>query len=230
MDSAAADPVIFIVDDDESVRLAISNILRSVGLATQTFRSAEEFLRAPPVDAPSCLVLDVRLPGMSGLFFQQQMQERQMKTPIVMISGHGDIPMSVRAFKAGALDFLLKPFRDQDLLDSVSQAIEADRARRRQDSAAAHLLKRCKTLTPRESQILELVCKGLMNKQIAAKVGLSEITVKIYRGQAMKKMGAQSLPEWVRMSEVLKVHTGQSELTSREVAHGGFSARSTLSS
>ncbi len=206
MDSAEADSVIFIVDDDESARRGISNLLRSVGLAVHTFGSAEEFLRAPSVDAPSCLVLDIRLPGTSGLALQQRMKERKRRTPIVMISGYGDVPMSARAFKAGASDFLVKPFRDQDLIDAVSQAVEVDRARRQQERAAAHIIKRHESLTPRERQILWMVCQGLMNKQIAAKVGLSEITVKIYRGQLMRKMGAQSLPHLVRMSETLKVH------------------------
>lgn len=199
-----APPVAFIVDDDESIRNGVSSILRSVGLAVKVFGSADEFLKAPRVDAPSCLVLDVRLPGMSGLALQAQLPRTKINIPIVMITGHGDVPMSVRALKAGAMDFLVKPFRDQDIIDAVCNAIETDRERRRKSRAIEETRLLHEALTPRERHIFLLVCKGMLNKQIAAEVGLKEITVKVHRRQVMQKMNARSLPDLVRMGERLK--------------------------
>jgi FixJ family two-component response regulator len=199
-----APPIVFIVDDDESIRRGLSSILRSVGLNVRMFGSAGDFLSTPLPETPSCLVLDIRLPGMSGLTLQEQIAKRKHPTPIIVITGHGDVPMSVRALKAGAVDFLTKPFRDQDVIDAVSQAIETDRLRRHNARATQILVARHASLTGREREIFKLVCSGLMNKQIAAEIGLSEITVKIHRGQVMKKMSAQSLPDLVRMGEALR--------------------------
>jgi FixJ family two-component response regulator len=199
-------PVVFIVDDDEELRLALDNLFRSVGLASRMFGSVAEFLKDVPADAPGCLVLDIRLPGVSGLEFQAQLGRTGASLPIVFMTGHGDIPMSVRAMKAGAVDFLTKPFRDQDMLDAVSAAIEMDRRRRETDGAEREVRERYESLSPREREVMALVTRGLMNKQAAGELGLSEITVKLYRGQAMRKMNAASLADLVRMAEQLALH------------------------
>jgi len=199
-------PLVFVVDDDEELRLALDNLFRSVGLQTRLFGSAAEFLKASPGDAPGCLVLDIRLPGVSGLEFQGQLARSGVKLPIVFMTGHGDVPMSVRAMKAGAVDFLTKPFRDQDMLDAVATAIEADRERRSREAARRDVRGRFESLSPREREVMTLVTRGLMNKQVAGELGLSEITVKLYRAQAMRKMGAGSLADLVRMAEQLALH------------------------
>jgi len=200
-----AGPTVFVVDDDPSLREALASLFRSVGLTVLDFPTTAEFLRARLPEAPSCLVLDIRLPGASGLDFQSQLSRDNNRIPIIFMTGHGDIPMSVRAMKAGAVDFLAKPFRDQDMLDAVSMAIERDRARRQDDHAIAEVAARYAGLTTREREILAHVTSGLMNKQIAAAVGLSEITVKIHRGNVMRKMAARSLAELVRMAETLGI-------------------------
>jgi FixJ family two-component response regulator len=197
-------PVVHIVDDDESLRRAVDSLCRSVGFQTRTYGSAQEFLDAKKEDIPGCLVLDVRLPGMSGLDFQLKLAELGIHLPVILVTGHGDIPMSVRAMKAGAIDFLPKPFRDQDLLDAVTRAIERDRKRRAEDGGANALRDRFLTLSPREQQVMMLVTTGKMNKQVAGELGLSEITVKIHRGAAMRKMGARTLADLVRMADALK--------------------------
>jgi FixJ family two-component response regulator len=196
--------IVHIVDDDESLRRAIDSLCRSVGLKTRTYGSAQQFLDAEREDVAGCLVLDVRLPGISGLDFQSQLAALGIHLPVVLISGHGDIPMSVRAMKAGAVDFLTKPFRDQDLLDAVTAAIERDRARRVVDRDASTLRERYLTLSPREQEVMMLVTKGKMNKQVAGDLNLSEITVKIHRAAAMRKMGAKTLADLVRMADALK--------------------------
>jgi len=196
-------PVVFVVDDDPSMRATLSDVMRSVGLHVQTFASAREFMGNKLPDAPGCLVLDVRLPGQSGLDFQQTLAESGVELPVVFITGHGDVPMSVRAMKAGAVDFLIKPFRDQDLLDAVHAAIERDRARRQHVIGLADLEERYRALTERERDIMALVVVGRLNKQIASELGLAEVTVKAHRSQLMHKMGAKSLPELVRMADRL---------------------------
>ena len=198
-------PVVFVIDDDPSLRNALTNLFRSVGLEAETFGSAPEFLQSELPDVPSCLVLDIRLPGPSGLDFQSTLVQENIHIPIIFMTGHGDIPMTVRALKAGAVDFLTKPFRDQDMLDAVSKAIEHDRKRRKDDKAKLELRAFFDSLTSREQEVLALVTSGLLNKQIAAEIGLAEITVKIHRGHLMKKMGARSLPDLVRMAEILGV-------------------------
>ncbi|GEO40523.1 FixJ family two-component response regulator [Skermanella aerolata] len=202
---AAASPVVFIVDDDRSVREALSALFRSVGLRVELYGSAMEFLNGRRSDAAGCLVLDVRLPGLSGLDFQTQLAASGIHLPIIFMTGHGDIPMSVRAMKAGAVDFLAKPFREQDMLDAVAAAIECDARRRRDSEALSSLKSMLSSLTPREREVLEHVTSGLMNKQIAALLGLSEITVKIHRGNLMRKMGARSLADLVRKAEALGI-------------------------
>jgi len=197
--------VVNIIDDDESLRGALDSLLRSVGLETRSFGSVKQFLDARAADAPGCIVLDVRLPGISGLEFQSQFSELGIHSPVILITGHGDIPMSVRAMKAGAVDFLAKPFRDQDMIDAVSTAIERDRQRRASEGSVTQTRERFATLSPREQQVMTLVTAGKMNKQVAGDLGLSEITVKIHRGSAMRKMGAKTLADLVRMAETLKL-------------------------
>jgi FixJ family two-component response regulator len=201
----AREPLVFIVEDDESMRRALSNLFQSVGLEVQLFGSAAEMLQSKLPDVASCLVLDVRLPGLSGLDFQAELAKTDIQIPIIFMTGHGDIPMSVKAMKSGAVDFLTKPFRDQDMLDAVTTAIERDRKRREADKVVATLQARVETLTPREREIFALVSSGLMNKQIAGELGLAEITVKIHRGHITKKMGAKSLAELIRMAETLGI-------------------------
>jgi FixJ family two-component response regulator len=201
----SGEPIVFVIDDDASVRNALSNLFRSVGLRVQVFGSAPEFLQSKLADAPSCLVLDIRLPGPSGLDFQAELAKANIHIPIIFMTGHGDIPMTVQAMKAGAVDFLSKPFRDQDMLDAVATAIERDRKRREGEQVTHDLRARFGSLTPREREILALVAAGLMNKQIAAEIDLAEITVKIHRGRVMKKLGARSLADLVRMAEALGV-------------------------
>ena len=201
----AKEPIVFIVEDDASIRRGLSNLFQSVGLEVEVFGSASEMLQSRPPDVASCLVLDVRLPGQSGLDFQAELAKANIQIPIIFMTGHGDIPMTVRAMKGGAVDFLTKPFRDQDMLDAVTMAIERDRKRRISDKDVADLQSHFETLTSRERDILALVTSGLMNKQVAAELGLAEITVKIHRGHIMKKMGAKSLADLVMKAETLGI-------------------------
>jgi len=203
------DTIVFVVEDDPALRDALQRLMRSVGLRAQTFGSAQEFLSSQRPDAPACLVLDVRLPGLSGLDLQRELAKAGIELPIIFISGYGDIPMSVQAMKAGAVEFLTKPVRPQDLLDAIQQAIERDRSARHERADMADLRRRFNSLTPREQQVMELVVAGLLNKQIAAKLGTSEITIKVHRSQLMRKMRAKSLPELVRMADKLGVPAPQ---------------------
>jgi FixJ family two-component response regulator len=197
--------IVFVVDDDPSMRRSLESLLRSVGLDARLFSSAQEFMQAERPDAPGCLVLDVRLPGMSGLMFQQELAKAGVALPVIFVTGHGDVPMTVRAMKAGAAEFLTKPFDDQVLLDAIHAAIERDRARRRDAASLVALKARYDELTPRERQVMKLVVAGRVNKQIAAELGLSLVTVKVHRGQAMRKMRAKSVAELVRMADRLGV-------------------------
>jgi len=201
-----AQSIVFVVDDDASLREALKSLLRSVGLRVEVFGSAADFLKHKFLDdAVACLVLDIRLPGLSGLDFQAELAKAGIQIPIIFISGHGDIPMTVRAMKAGAVEFLTKPFRDQDLLDAVQVALDRDRKRRTQDKAVHKVRAHFEALTPREQEVISLVTAGMMNKQIAAELGVSEITVKVHRGNVMKKMGARSLADLVRMADTLGI-------------------------
>lgn len=199
------EPIVLVVDDDPSVRRALVNLFESVGLRVAAFGSAPEILQSKPPEVPSCLVLDIRLPGLSGLDLQADLAKANIHTPIIFITGHGDIPMTVRAMKSGAVDFLTKPVRDQDMLDAVQAAIQRDRKRREIEKTVSNLRSRFESLTPRERDVLSLVASGKMNKNVAAELGLAEITVKIYRGQIMRKMGAKSLAELVKMNEALGI-------------------------
>jgi FixJ family two-component response regulator len=203
--ASGKESVVLVIDDDASMQRALGNLFQSVGLKVETFGSASEMLQAKLPDVASCLVLDVRLPGLSGLDFQAELAKTNTHIPIIFVTGHGDIPMTVRAMKRGAVDFLTKPFRDQDMLDAVVTAIERDRKRREADQIVAHLQALFETLTPREREVLALVSSGLMNKQVAAELGLAEITVKLHRGHIMRKMGAKSLVDLVRTAETLGI-------------------------
>jgi len=200
-------PIVFVVDDDPSMREAVQDLIASVGLEARGFASPREFLEAVRPDAPACLVLDVRLPGASGLNFQQELAQSGVNIPVIFITGHGDIPMSVRAIKAGAVEFLTKPFHEQQLLDAINAGIERNRAQRREAAVMDDLRQRFAALTPREREIMALVIRGRMNKQIAGDLGVSEVTVKVHRGQIMRKMRAKSLPELVRMGDLLRLGT-----------------------
>ena len=195
--------VVHIVDDDDTIRVGLDILFRSVGHQTRTYGSASEFLNSSREDLPGCIVLDVRLPGTSGLDFQEQLLDLGIQLPVILITGHGDIPMTVRAMKAGAVDFLSKPFREQDILDAVAASIERDRKRRAADSGSSLVRDRYTTLSLREQQVMRLVAAGKMNKQVAAELGLSVVTVKIHRGAAMRKMGARSLADLVRMADTI---------------------------
>ena len=197
--------IVFIVDDDQDVRNGLSMLLQSVGLKCETFGSAADFLRRKPPETESCLILDVRLPGASGLDFQAELARSHVDIPIIFITGHGDIPMSVRAMKAGAVEFLTKPVREQDILDAVNVALERDRARRTQNQATHELRVRFQSLTAREQEVMALVTAGLMNKQAAAEIGVSEVTVKVHRHNVMQKLGAKSLADLVRIADVLGI-------------------------
>jgi FixJ family two-component response regulator len=202
-------PVVFIIDDDEQVRETVADLLRSVGLGAQAFGSTQEFMRAKRPDAPGCIVLDVRLPGASGLEFQRTLVDSNIRLPVIFITGHGDIGMSVRAIKSGAEQFLTKPLREQELLDAVQACIEQDRARRQEASLVAELQERFNSLTSREREVLPLVITGRMNKQIAGQLELSEMTVKVHRGQIMRKMRARSVVDLVRMADKLGIEPGK---------------------
>jgi FixJ family two-component response regulator len=218
--NAASNSIVYVVDDDESMREAVSMLLRSVGLRVEAFASAHEFLAFQMPDVPSCLILDVRLKGQSGLAVQEQIAAGELRVPIIFMTAHGDIAMSVKAMKAGAMDFLAKPFRDQDMLDAVATALGKDEERREADRSVADLRRRYKSLTPREREVMAFVASGLMNKQIAAEMKVSEITVKIHRGQAMKKMESRSLADFVLKAEALGVKSPQGTTTPPRVQGG----------
>jgi FixJ family two-component response regulator len=198
-------PVIFVIDDDESLRDALKRLFRMIGLRSETFATSAEFLKIKLPDVPSCLVLDVRLPGISGLDFQVELAKAGSKIPIIVMTGHGDIPMTVKAMKAGAVEFLPKPFREQDMLDAVQLALEWDRTRRQAERTNAQLRTNFEGLSGREREVMTLVTAGLMNKQIAARLGLAEVTVKLHRGNLMRKMNARSVAELARMAQVLGI-------------------------
>jgi FixJ family two-component response regulator len=208
--ASAKQPIVFVIDDDASMRRALTNLFQSVGLDVESFGSAPEMLQSKLPDVASCLVLDIRLPGVSGLDFQTELAKANIHIPIIFMTGHGDIPMTVRAMKGGAVDFLTKPFRDQDMLDAALAAIERDRNRREAEKIVANVQALFETLTSREREILALVASGLMNKQVAAEIGLAEITVKIHRGHIMKKMRARSLADLIRMAETLGIRRAKS--------------------
>jgi RNA polymerase sigma factor (sigma-70 family) len=201
--------IVFVVDDDPSVRSAIERLIGTVGLQVQLFGSAQEFLASKLPNVPSCLVLDIRLPGISGLALQRQLAKANVQTPIIFITSHGDVPMTVRAMKAGAVEFLTKPFHDQDLLDAIHLALERDRGRRQQEAELAVLRERFDSLSPREREVIAMVVSGMLNKQIAAQIGTAENTVKVHRSRAMEKMQANSLADLVKMIERLQVHSGK---------------------
>jgi FixJ family two-component response regulator len=199
------DPIVFVVDDDPSMREALADLIASVGLSVEAFKSAPEFLERTRPDAPACLVLDVRLPGLGGLDLQRELLRREAPIPIIFITGHGDIPMSVRAMKEGAVEFLPKPFRDQDLLDAIQHAIEIDRVARQERTLVAAVRRRYESLTKREREVMKLIVTGLLNKQIAAQLGSSEVTIKMHRGQVMHKMKAESVVQLARMAEKIGI-------------------------
>jgi FixJ family two-component response regulator len=203
-------PVVFVVDDDASVREALGSLIRSIGLRVEAFASAQEFFAAKRPDAICCLILDVRLPGVSGLDFQAELTKAKIQIPIIFITGHGDIPMSVKAMKAGAVEFLTKPFRDQDLLDAIQVALERARAGHANEKALSELRAKFETLTPREQEVMAWVTGGLLNKQVAAEIGVTEITVKVHRGKVTRKMGAKSLADLVKMADILGVRRTKS--------------------
>ena len=210
------DPIVFVVEDDSSMREALTDLITSVGLLVEPFKSAREFSEHRRSDAPACLVLDVRLPGLSGLDLQRELVRTEAPIPIIFITGHGDIPMSVRAIKEGAVDFLTKPFRDQDLLDAIQHALEIDRAARQERTIVTGVRRRYESLTKREREVMRLVVSGLLNKQIAGELGSSEVTVKMHRGQVMRKMKAQSLVQLVRMSEKIGITSEAAPPTDEE--------------
>jgi len=216
-------PTVFVLDDDTSIRDPLKTLLRSVGLSVEFFGSPLEFLHGMRLETPSCLVLDVRLPGKSGLDLQRELAEKNISIPIIFLTAHGDIPMTVRAMKAGAVGFLTKPFRDQDLLDVVQEALERDRSRRERQAEIAFLRERLESLTPRERQVLPLVVSGLLNKQMAAEIGTTEATIKVHRSQLMRKMGAESLPQLVRMADKIGItrHTSEDQSNTNKVKNFG---------